>query len=373
VQYTAGVLQAIFAAYDLVWLIPVIPLLSFAPEVLATLCATDPPAIPSFTALEVLAMVSLNFGTSDYTTGIAKLSDLAKHLAWYDLCQCNSGGPTPVVPPAQPTGTPTPSITVGASSCQAGLVSQQSTPTPWATSGSNTNQLVAQWNNTPTVLTMDLTLATFSGPGWDPVVTFNFCTSSTSVHVGNPFTLTLIHDTTKRVVVPVPPTALGIVDNWTGPGGTTSIENFSVNAQLQCGPSQSASPCGADPITQATLDSILRIVTLIQRQSVPFAYVPGTVHTALSGSGVISISGLLGAKVAVTTMPGSLGTAGTSPVEYFDVGWVTFGTPDGYPTATRIEHNPQIILPARCSAYTDLAYDFHTGVVATITELVREP
>jgi len=62
-----------------------------------------------------------------------------------------------------------------------------------------------------------------------------------------------------------------------------------------------------------------------------------------------------------------------SPDEHFDLGFLTFGTPDGYPTSIRIDHNPQLALPARCGAYTDLAYTLHPGVVATITELRREP
>lgn len=115
------------------------------------------------------------------------------------------------------------------------------------------------------------------------------------------------------------------------------------------------------------------MVTLIQRQSVPFAYVPSTAHVGLSGAGTLAISGLLGAKIAVTTLPSALGRQSTTPEEIFDAGFITFGTPDGYPSSFRLEHNPQLILPARCSAFTQLAYDLHPGVVITITELRREP
>lgn len=115
------------------------------------------------------------------------------------------------------------------------------------------------------------------------------------------------------------------------------------------------------------------MVTLIQRQSVPFAYVPSTAHAGLSGAGTLSISGLLGVKIAVTTLPGAIGRKSTTPEEIFDAGFITFGTPDGYPSSYRLEHHPQLILPARCSAFTQLAYDLHPGVVITITELLREP
>jgi len=115
------------------------------------------------------------------------------------------------------------------------------------------------------------------------------------------------------------------------------------------------------------------MVTLIQRQAVPFAYVASTAHSGLSGAGSLSISGLLGIKVAVTTLPAQLGSQGTSPAEYFDMGWLTFGTLDGYPQSYRLERSAQILLPNLCSAFTSLDYDLHPGVVVTITELLREP
>jgi hypothetical protein len=124
---------------------------------------------------------------------------------------------------------------------------------------------------------------------------------------------------------------------------------------------------------QAQLDVIQQLLTLIQRQAVPFAYVSKTVHSGLSGAGSISVQGLLGVKLECTTIPSSLGVAGTSPAEHFDLGWITWGTADGYPQSVRIEHSPQLSLPARASAFTSIAYDLHPGVVATITELQREP
>lgn len=131
--------------------------------------------------------------------------------------------------------------------------------------------------------------------------------------------------------------------------------------------------CPPDVSTQASLDLILKMVTLIQRQSVPFAYLPSTTHPTLSGAGSFDISGLIGASIQVTTLPTAIGREGTSPTEYFDMGFVTFGTPDGYPTSYRLERDSQVMFPARCGLYTTLAYDLHPGVVITITELVREP
>jgi len=63
---------------------------------------------------------------------------------------------------------------------------------------------------------------------------------------------------------------------------------------------------------------------------------------------VIAIQGLIGCKVDITTLPTQLGVTFGSPDEHFDLGFLTFGTPDGYPTSIRIDHNPQLALPARC-------------------------
>ena len=151
--------------------------------------------------------------------------------------------------------------------------------------------------------------------------------------------------------------------------------NFSV--EFLCGTTTGDTPaapcCPPDPAIAAMIQQIWEQVNLIQRQAVPFAYIPGTVHAGLSGNGTIGISGLLGAKVDVTTLPASYGRAASLPVEYFGLGFITFGTADGYPSSYKLEHDPQLMLPARCSAYTDLSYDLAPGVVATITELVREP
>lgn len=114
-------------------------------------------------------------------------------------------------------------------------------------------------------------------------------------------------------------------------------------------------------------------MTLIQRQNAPFGYIAAAVHATLSGAGSFAIQGLLGVKVDITTLPSSYGLSGTSPTEHFELGWITFGTADGYPQSIRVDHDPTVALPPRCGLFTELAYDLAPGVVATITELLREP
>jgi hypothetical protein len=122
-----------------------------------------------------------------------------------------------------------------------------------------------------------------------------------------------------------------------------------------------------------TTSEDLTLTTLVQRQLAPFAYVPGPVHAGLTGAGAISVAGVVGVKIDITTLPGTLGVEGTSPPKHFDCGFVTFGTIDGFQQAFRVERNPQVLFPDRASVFTDLDYDLAPGVVVTITELVREP
>jgi hypothetical protein len=160
-------------------------------------------------------------------------------------------------------------------------------------------------------------------------------------------------------------------------GNATDASYFYVQYDDYCNgdtPGGTASGCcPPDPAVNLLLESVLQLTTLIQRQAVPFAYLTSTVHSGLTGAGSIDIFGLLGVAVTVDTIPDSRGRSGTTPTEYFDLGYITFGVVDGFPHSVKLEHNGQLIMPARCSVFTSLSYDLTPGVEITITELVREP
>jgi hypothetical protein len=120
---------------------------------------------------------------------------------------------------------------------------------------------------------------------------------------------------------------------------------------------------------QASMSSL---VTLIQRQHVPFAYVPGTRHSGLSGSGTLAISSLLGVSVEATTIPTWL-SATTAPVNsYFRLGEISLGTAEGWQRRIIVTHSQHLVLDLD-GDLTTLGYLFEPGVVANILELVREP
>jgi hypothetical protein len=113
-------------------------------------------------------------------------------------------------------------------------------------------------------------------------------------------------------------------------------------------------------------------IQLIQRQHVPFGYVRSTVHAGLTGDGELAVSDLIGVEVVANTIPGWVGTEFGTPDELFTIGRISLGTVDGYGPALNIAHNPELMFPIDGSV-TRIGYSLTPGVVATITELVREP
>jgi len=125
--------------------------------------------------------------------------------------------------------------------------------------------------------------------------------------------------------------------------------------------------------TNAQIRLLRQDVTLIQRQAVPFAYLPGTVHSGLSGQGTIPVSGILGLSVSFSTVPAYLSADmdGAARSTYY-LGHVNVGDPYGWERRRAITHDPMLLLDLPPSS-TIVEYNFQPGCVASITELIREP
>jgi len=113
-------------------------------------------------------------------------------------------------------------------------------------------------------------------------------------------------------------------------------------------------------------------VQLIQRQGVPFGYLRGANHSALSGNGEFPVADILGLEVHLDVFPAGHESGSTDPITYHQLGKVSLGTADGWRRSWQPTHNPYLILPV-LGAWTRVGYSFVGGVVATITELLREP
>jgi hypothetical protein len=361
------------------WAIPLAALIAAQTYDLLQFCATDPPSMPTFTALEVASFLA---GPSNpLFDGVnAKVVAMVANYLWPTFCQCVTG-PTPPTPGplSEPSGALTvdPPVSVFApptnQSCsQAGAFSFG----PFTTNSNFLNGPFPIGALGVTSVTWDFHNLPQGGVHTDMNRRVVYYDSQLNVL----FTTPNIHvasgaHVTRTDTVPAGTFQYGVFCWLDSAGGTDGEDD---NAGWFCGPGTGAlapipSPCTTDPAVLALLNQILELSTIIQRQAVPFAYIHGAVHSGLSGAGLFAIQGLLGVKVSIASMPGSLGQEGTIPPFFFDAGFITFGTADGYPHSIRVERIEQIALPSRCSAFTQLAYDLHPGVVITITEIRREP
>lgn len=338
---------------------------------LTTFCPSGPPAMPTFTTADIVALLA-PIPTPARSTAAGKFSDFLGNVFWSQLCDCSGGGTStlgalsayPAGAPQQlnkyPNGTPCfDSAVFTDTGVGAGTFTVGGLPVPAGLF--------------PTAYVVILTSTITSGAGWSENFTAQAKHGPT---VDGTVTVNVPAGATVTLVLPFNPTlSTSTLLTRTGVSGSGSV-SIGKQEQFYCGgsPTLPDSPCcPPDPIMQSQIQAILDLVTLIQRQAVPFGYITSTAHATLSGAGAISISGLIGVKVSITTLPTSYGIEGTSPPEHFDLGFITFGCADGFPSSVRLTRNPQIITPARCGLYTDLDYDLSPGVVVTITELLREP
>jgi hypothetical protein len=178
------------------------------------------------------------------------------------------------------------------------------------------------------------------------------------------------------VKIPVPKGADSIEVSASCTPGSTDLSQ-ATDTWLYCNndwPGQPPAPCcPPDATLQLQIDSILRMVTLLQRQLVPFAYISSTAHAGLTGSGSIAVQGLLGIRIDLTTIPTSNKQDSSFPPFVFDAGWVSMMDSNGFIVETRAHAQHQVFIPPIASDATVIGYSFGAGVVATITELQREP
>lgn len=379
--YSSGLLVQVLESLALDWLAPLIPLVPLAPFVLSTFCASDPPAVVNLTMAEANALLQTDITSSDFATGLAKLPAIFENAIWNYSCQCTSGTYTPPTV-TQPSGTTVvvqpqaPANAYCATSCflnngpgqppcqqsqgaGAGLVGQLNVLAP---SGQIPTGVSATWNwvsgATPTALQL--------------TVKYNKTGASSISHVFN---------------FPAGTAPISLVDTWPdatytgvqidyqyGAGsGTWMVEG---HIYIWCGgvqPNGTQQPCcPPDAATQGYLDNILKMVTLIQRQQVPFSYVLGTVHSGLTGNGELSIQGLLGAKLTPTSIPGDASVDAGDPNTYWLDSWINWGNADGWTTREFLRSAPHISLPSYAGQFTKLGYSLRPGLTVDITELERE-
>lgn len=356
---------------------------------LSDFCAVDPPADPGLSGLDMVAIMTLGNANPD-PGPMQRMGQLIQRTIWTDVCQCATGAsPTVTLPASPPSGAPVvnpPTVTnlPAVGNCFAVSIPtlqnidslthyytsgvDTTTPTQFPLPQGAAYMTVSAQATTPGATPYDrsfgFTLFNAAGGGVSPVASVDVGP------VGNPSGA----PQTKSVTVAIPSTAVSFFVSSIVQGIGVKTGTFAVQYSISCGglAGQPQNPCcPPDPTATGLLSSILQMVTLVQRQIAPFAYVHGEVDAGISGNGVIAVQGILGVKVDVTTAPGRLGVEAGDPVAIWDAGWINIGTADGFGPRHFISSDPFVLMPVSGAA-TFIGYSIPADVVVTITQLVRE-
>jgi hypothetical protein len=339
-------------------------------------CTADPPDVPDIGATDVLAVISIADPIA-HAAAISKFTPLVAAFLWYDLCECISGAqPSPpesvdnpadiaINPPSVPT-------TAAGASCHDELhVGELENGGPftyahWA------------WHGNPSSLT-SYRIVIHQGRGTNgqiaPATWRIIQTGNSSIGLYYDVTPPAAYDHVLDIPVVSPATEItvqGTSSYEATPGDKTTVEiiGYCDGSPSAAGGQQPC--CPPDPTLQAVVNAILETVRLIQRQSVPFAYVPGAAHESLTGSGELDIQGVLGIKVTPAAVPSWAGVTGGDPDELWLESWVTWGNADGWAERIWLRHAPQVSFPPMAGQYTKLGYTLAPGLEVDIVELVRE-
>jgi len=127
----------------------------------------------------------------------------------------------------------------------------------------------------------------------------------------------------------------------------------------------------AQQILQSTT-LVRTMVDLMQRRLLPFAWILGTPHTGLTGTGVISVQDVIGAVVSMT-VPGGWGSTAETPRRLIPSAGSLQGS-DGtsYSDNFQLHYENELIFFGQSWA-TGIRYNFRPGVTVTLTPLLPEP
>jgi hypothetical protein len=339
---------------------------------LSLFCTQDPPAL----AVPSAADWSLFLGTVGFGNSAPQsVRDFFAYYAWFTFCKCDAGAPPAAAASSPPAGLPQVNPPVGGVTATPCLTADSGTGFHFTSAGGSTMISQAFGAITPTSMLVTAITSHHTGAGATIQVTVDQGYGSPEV----PGTQTVLQCPTAgttTLVVPIDKTAAYYTITGHGVAGSGD-SNVQVLTSVFCNGQPALGPvtpcCPPDPLIVAQLGAVLQMVTLLQRRLSPFAYIPGAVHSGLSGQGTFTINGLIGLKIAITTVPASYGEAVAEPTFRFLDSWVSVLTSDGLIDERRITALAQVWTPRIASESTVWGYSFGPGIVASITELEAEP
>jgi hypothetical protein len=378
IALTTSAVAALLNNVPTAWAVPLAGALGLLSYHLATFCATDPPGYPTFSAGDWLLIYTAD-PSPDGHAARQKLIDTIDTYLWYQMCECSS-----TTTPSAPAAPSAPSDAPSVNPPQVGPAFSPGAPcATYSFVGNSAETAVAGGEveipiGAVTLITMHIDGMPSGLLAHDSFgVNLNYLSAAHAPLGGATVgisTFGRIQDTSTP-----PPTGTAFY-KFAHPTATGYSPPFSytltANAYCGTGPGSSGGPiplpCLPDPMVQIMLSRILDLLTLVQRQSVPFAYIAGTTHSALTGTGTVSVSGILGLLVNLS-LPAHLSLIGGTPDVRLPIGRLNLGTADGYRDRLELVTADQVFFPADAGVYTIVGYSLEDGVTMSLTELVREP
>ncbi len=363
----------------LAWLYPYLPWMHGL-EIgdVGAFCSVDPPTWTVPTGAQIFDFITGgNFANVNLVQQF--IQDVTRAYLWYSLCECASvTTPAPPTAPTAPTGLPAvnPPTVVQPNVAEPCLIS------PWL------QQNIAGLSGSTGFIMLPQTtgLSVFMDSVANPAPTAGFQSYGLTPQWWVPSPLAFVRGD-ARIVVPYtasthqtldpPAGATALIVNLDQNGPPYNFGSFlDLTVRIYCNgdlPTGVNSPCcPPDPILHATLLQMNQTLQLLQRQLAPFAYVSGPVHSGLSGTGTVAVSGILGVLLNIS-IPSRAGLIAGTPQTSYDVGWINFGTADGYELKRPLRSDSQLVFPEVAGTWTIVGYTLLQGVTMTITELRREP
>lgn len=130
--------------------------------------------------------------------------------------------------------------------------------------------------------------------------------------------------------------------------------------------------CNSLLLLDRRVSDMFAFVKTIQRYRVPFGVVEGTLHTGLSGTGSLTLPGIVGLRVTITTNPPGPVLTGNPPY-LWDRGWLSVNDAAGMLAEKRLTRTSFEWFPETPGLITTFQWSLTAGVVIEVQELEPVP
>lgn len=384
VALTFEALERIFSRAGYGWLAAIATILPIVAVDTDDYCADGQPSLPTFTATDAQAMLNLA-PWDEFTVAMGKLRDIFLHYLWWELCEC-AGGTTPglTTPQTPPDITAIPGTGQGtACHLQSNVLDSFTDPggahyrlggnLGWYSGFGGAS--INMYPNVPRTIRVTHHRERIGTAAREELIPqrIRFSTSGFGTLVQE---ITDVSGDDWEWIGSPPPGAVILESSYRiDVANSSDIMHTSITAYCDQLPASGtpAGCCPPDPTIIAMLSNVLQQLQLVQRQAVPFAYVPGATHSGLTGHGELTVQGLIGARLTITDTPNWVGITDGDPDVIWPNSWINWGNADGFADRQWITASPQVSFPALAGQYTRIGYSLAAGVELELQELVREP